>query len=161
MNYCPVCGDNLVKGTVEGRERLHCSRDKCGYIFWDNPTPVVAGIIEYKDRIILAHNTSWPNNVYSIITGFLEKGETPEEGIIREVKEELGLIGKIVDFIGIYAFHEMNQIILAYYLKAEGEICLGKELTDIKKIEKDKLKGWPFGTGLAVNDWIIKYRQKD
>ncbi len=161
MKYCPLCGADLVKGIVEERERLHCSQNGCDYIFWDNPLSVIAGIVEYQKSIILAHNVEWPDGVYSVITGFLEKGETPEEGIIREVKEELGLSCEITDFIGVYSFHEMNQLILAYHIKAEGNICLNEELTDIKMIEKTKLKGWSFGTGLAVNDWIKKQKQND
>ncbi|MBF0398489.1 MAG: NUDIX domain-containing protein [Desulfobacterales bacterium] len=156
MKYCPYCKSDLVKGMIDKQERLYCSNNKCKYIFWDNPTPVVAALVEHENQIVLAHNAAWPKGVYSLITGFLERKEKPEEGVIREVSEELGLNSKIVELIGVYSFPEMNQIILAYHVKSEGEIHLSKELTDIKKIEKSKLKGWSFGTGLAVIDWIKK-----
>lgn len=119
--------------------------------------PVLAAIVEHEGKIILAHNKSWPAGMYSVITGFLEKGEEPQQGVLREVNEELGLHGEIVDFIGVYPFARMNQLILAYYVKTTGNVILNDELTGIKKIEKNKLKGWSFGTGPAVKDWVEKY----
>jgi hypothetical protein len=50
----------------------------------------------------------------------------------------------------------MNQIIIAYHVHAEGEIVLGDELDEYKRIPPGKLKGWPMGAGKAVLDWIAK-----
>jgi len=145
-------------GEIDQQERLHCSNPECGYVFWDNPTPVVAALVEHEGRILLAHNVTWPEGIYSLITGFLEKGERPEDSVLREVREELGLTGELVELIGVYSFPQMNQVILAYHVKTEGSIILNEELTDIKKIEKHKLKGWSFGVGLAVMDWVKRQR---
>ena len=46
-------------------------------------------------------------------------------------------------------------------VKAEGEITLNEELTDVKRIDPEKLKGWSFGTGLAVTDWLEKRKPND
>ncbi|MCJ7685476.1 MAG: NUDIX hydrolase, partial [Desulfobacteraceae bacterium] len=86
--------------------------------------------------------------------GFLERGETPDEGVLREVKEELGLEGRIESFVGYYSFLEMNQLILAFHVKGEGEIIIGMELDEIKLIRPEKLRPWRFGTGLAIKDWL-------
>lgn len=155
--YCPWCATQLGETNIEGRNRLHCTHPECHYVLWNNPVPVLAAIVEHEGKIILAHNKSWPAGVYSVITGFLEKGEEPQQGVLREVHEELGLHGEIVDFIGVYPFARMNQLILAYYVKTTGNVVLNDELTGIKKIEKNKLKGWSFGTGPAVTDWVEKY----
>ena len=155
--YCPWCATELSESNLDGRSRLRCKDSECSYVLWDNPVPVLAAIIEHEGKIILAHNRSWPAGVYSVITGFLEKGEEPQQGVLREVKEELGLQGEVADFIGVYSFPRMNQLILAYYVRATGNIVLNDELTGIKQIEKSKLKGWSFGTGPAVKDWVAKY----
>ncbi|MDO9555333.1 MAG: zinc ribbon domain-containing protein, partial [Atribacterota bacterium] len=42
IEFCPYCGYKLVRKMLEGRERLYCSR--CGKIYYENPTPVVAVI---------------------------------------------------------------------------------------------------------------------
>jgi len=157
FQYCPQCGKGLTKKQVNGKERLCCPSDTCGYVWWDNPLTVVAAIVEKDGNILLARNKEWPEKIFALITGFLEKGETPEAAVVREVKEELGLDAEIREMIGVYSFFERNQLIIAYYLIASGEIKLGDELAEIRIIPPAKLKPWPFGTGLAVHDWLAKY----
>ena len=154
MKYCPECKTKLKEMEIDGKVRLVCPGNTCNFIFWDNPLPVVAGIVEKDENIILAHNVSWPKKMYSLITGFLERGESPDQGIRREVKEELGLNAENVELVGVYPFKPMNQVIIAYHIIAHGEISLNEELDDYKIIPKNKLKGWSFGVGLAVADWV-------
>ena len=158
MRFCPRCANPLVVSQIDGKERLVCSAT-CGYVFWENPVPVVAAIIELDDSVILVRNKEWPEKFLGLVTGFLEKGETPEEAILREVKEELGLAGTIAGFVGYYSFFQMNQIILAFHVKATGAVTLGNELAEFKSISPDKVRPWSFGTGLAVKDWLEKRKQ--
>ena len=153
--YCPQCGKILVEGEDGGAMRQVCPDTACGFIFYDNPTPVVAAIVEYDGYVILARNVGWPESWYGLITGFLEKKESPEEGILREVKEELNLDGEIVGMVGVYAFAKRNQLIITYHVKATGTIELNEELADIKRVKPAALEPWPFGTGPAVRDWLI------
>jgi NAD+ diphosphatase len=153
MKFCPQCGSPLEKTLLAGRERLACSAE-CSFVFWDNPVPVVAGIVELGDAVILVRNKEWPEKYRGIVAGFLEKDESPEGGILRELKEELGLDGEIVGFIGNYAFPLKNQVILAYHIKASGEIVLGDELAAYELVPPSRLKPWSMGTGPAVKDWL-------
>jgi NADH pyrophosphatase NudC (nudix superfamily) len=155
MKFCPTCGHDLVPRIFEGRTRRACSREGCDYVFYDNPVPVVAAVVEHGETVILVRNKGWPEKWYGLVSGFLERGETPEQGILREVKEELGLVGEVIGFIGAYPFLEMNQIILAYHVQAHGEIRIGDELAGVKAVPPDKLRPWPLGTGRAVRDWLI------
>lgn len=159
MKYCPKCAAELVEKELDDRPRRVCSDASCNFVHWNNPTPVVAAIIEHEGEMILVHNTGWPPKWFGLVTGFLEAGEHPEEGTLREVREELGLEGKIADFVGIYTFEQMNQIIIAYHVVAEGEIVLGDELETFRRIPPDKLRPWPQGTGKAVADWIQRRKQ--
>ncbi len=152
--YCPRCATELSRIAIDGTQRLACPSGLCDFVYWDNPTPVVAAIVENEGEVILVRNVEWPEEMFGLIAGFLEKAETPDEGILREVKEELGLRGRIHEFIGNYSFFEMNQLLLVYHVVTSGEIRLGEELEDLKKIPPDKLRPWPFGTGLAVRDWL-------
>ncbi|HMK75651.1 MAG TPA: NUDIX hydrolase [Thermodesulfobacteriota bacterium] len=154
FRYCPLCGKSLTKSTMDGKEVLCCASSDCGYVFWDNPIPVVAAIVEMDGRIVLARNKEWPGKIFGLVTGFLEKGETPETAVKREVKEELGIDSEMRELVGVYSFFERNQLIIAYHLSATGEIKLGDELAEVKSIPIDKLKPWPFGTGHAVRDWL-------
>jgi NADH pyrophosphatase NudC (nudix superfamily) len=154
MKFCPACGSSLLPSIQEGRTRLICPSESCGYILHDNPVPVVAALVEHGQTVLLVRNKGWPEKWYGLVSGFLEKGETPEEGVLREVKEEVGLRGEIVSFIGAYAFLEMNQVILAYHVRAHGEIVVGEEIAGVRAVPPDKLRPWPLGTGHAVRDWL-------
>jgi len=160
MKFCPKCGGVLKSAEIDGRSRLGCSSQTCDYVFWDNPTPVVAALVEREGIVVLVRNQEWPQKIYGLVTGFLEKNETPESGILREVKEELGLNGQIDDFIGCYSFFEMNQLILAYHVQVWGEIVLGEELAEFKMVPSEKLRPWAFGTGYAVKDWLEKRKTR-
>ena len=155
FKFCPRCAAPLQRAVHGGAERLGCTRPDCGYVNWDNPTPVVAAIVEHDGAIILARNRAWPMKFYGLITGFLEKDDpSPEDAVRREVKEELGLDAAVANFVGHYAFQRMNQIIIAYHVPAAGEIVLGEELVEYKRIEPAKARYWPAGTGHALRDWL-------
>ncbi len=133
-----------------------CISESCNYVQYENPTPVVAAVVEYgKEQVILGHNRAWPKGWYGLITGFVEKYEDPAYTVIREVKEEIGLDGTIEEFIGHYTFKRMNQLIIAYHIKAEGTIVLEDEIDDCRIIDFAKVKYWPAGTGYALRDLLI------
>jgi ADP-ribose pyrophosphatase YjhB (NUDIX family) len=98
--------------------------------------------------------------MFSLVTGFLEKRETPEQAVVREVKEELGLDGQVREFIGCYSLFEKNQIILAQWLTATGELKTGNEISEIRLLSREELKLWEFGrlvlTSIIVGDWLEK-----
>ena len=73
---------------------------------------------------------------------------------MRELREELGLEGEIVSFIGYYTFFHMNQLILAFHILAQGEIELGSELESYKHVPPEELRPWSLGTGPALKDWL-------
>lgn len=154
--FCLRCGTPLAEMAIGGGLRHACPAPACGYVFWDNPVPVVAGLVERDGLIVLARNHAWPEKMFGLVTGFLEREETPEEGIAREVKEELALEARAVALIGIYPFQRKNEIILAYHVVAEGEIALNEELAEYRLIPPEKLRPWDFGTGLAIRDWLAR-----
>lgn len=150
--HCPTCTSPL-KINAEGY--LECYSSSCKYIFYNNPTPVVAAIVEYKkNHVVLAHNVLWPPKWFGLITGFVEEYENPNDTVVREVKEELGLDAEIIEHVGHYTFKRMNQLIIAYHLKAEGEIILNDELDDYRIVPFDKVKTWPAGTGKALKEFL-------
>jgi NADH pyrophosphatase NudC (nudix superfamily) len=150
--YCPICATLLVRQILAERERGSCPA--CGWVHWDNPTPVVAALIEYDGRILLARNRAWPEKMFALVTGFLERDETPRQAVEREVAEETALATRSATLIGVYEFARKNEVIMAYHVEAEGEIRLGEELVDYRLIEPAKLRPWPLGTGLAMADWM-------
>jgi NADH pyrophosphatase NudC (nudix superfamily) len=154
IRFCPRCARELVERHDGERTRLACPDKTCGYVHWDNPTPVVAAIVEHEGRIVLARNRAWTVPFFALITGFLERNEQPEQAVLREVEEELGLKGHDPTFVGHYTFERMNQLIIAYHVPAEGSIVLGEELVEYRHVEPSAAKYWPAATGLALRDWL-------
>lgn len=154
LSYCPRCAAPLVVAERDGVERLECTR--CGFVFWDNPVPVVAAIVEHEGKIVLGRNALWPPGMFALITGFMEKTDaSPESAVRREVKEELALDGEVVGFVGHYRFQRMNQIIIAYHVRGRGHITLDPELAEYRCCAPEALRPWPGATGDALRDWML------
>lgn len=158
-SFCVACGRPLAehREPLEPEKvRLRCSEATCGWTFYDNPVPVVAALVEHEGEVVLVRNQGWPESWFGLVTGFLERGETPADAVLRELKEELGLDGELVSFIGSYGFPEMNQVILAWHVRATGTLVLGAELAAHKRVSFEKLRPWPMGTGKAVADFLAR-----
>ena len=159
FRFCPSCAAPLalLEQIEDGgpKVRLRCAA--CGYTHWNNPTPVLAAVIECVDRdghVLLARNAAWPSGKFALVTGFMEAGESPVAGIVREIAEETALTVDSVSLIGVYDFQRMNQVIIAYHALARGEVCLSPELVEYRLIPPQDLKCWPAGTGQALADWL-------
>lgn len=156
FKYCPQCATplTLITQAEDGgdKERLRCAA--CGFTHWNNPTPVLAAVIEYQGKVLLAQNAAWSGKMFALITGFMEAGETPQEGISREIQEETNLATTDLNLIGVYDFQRMNQIIIAYHAVCHGQVKLSPELVDYRLFELNQLKCWPAGTGYALADWL-------
>ena len=155
FKFCPRCAKPLETTVYDGVERQRCPDAACGFVHWNNPVPVVAAVIEHEGKVLLARNALWPAKFFGLVTGFLEKNETPEVGVLREVKEEVGLDGKIEGFVGHYGFNQMNQLIIAFHVSASGPITLNDELAEYKLLEPSQVRPWPSGTGHAMRDWLV------
>ncbi|MCY3730116.1 MAG: NUDIX domain-containing protein [Rhodospirillaceae bacterium] len=154
--YCPTCRTALTTRRLGGRDRLACPSGSCGFVHWDNPAPVVAGIVERAGRVVLVRSHGWPSDWYGLGTRFLEPGEAPGNAIVREVQEEIGIGARLNAYLGAYPFEQINQIILAYHLIGEAgpiKLC-EEELVDHKEVAIERLRPWSRGTGPAVKDWL-------
>jgi NADH pyrophosphatase NudC (nudix superfamily) len=156
FQYCPMCATELQLITQDEdggpKQRMRCV--VCNWTHWNNPTPVLAGIVQVGHQILLARNVAWPGRRFALITGFMEAGESPEEGIAREVDEETNLKVTSLKLVGAYDFQRMNQVIIAYHAVAEGEIRLSPELAEYKLFDYQDIICWPAGTGYAMGDWL-------
>ena len=157
--FCPRCATplQLLAQDEDGgaKTRLRCPA--CAWTHWNNPTPVLAAVIECADRdgqLLLARNAAWKGKAFGLITGFMEAGETPQEGIAREVGEETALQVDALDLIGVYDFQRMNQVIIAYHALARGEIRLSAELAEYRLYTPQTVRCWRAGTGYALADWL-------
>lgn len=145
MNYCPQCGAPLRERLVDQVPRKACVVQDCAFVHWDNPTPVVMALVQIGERFVLARNAAWPQGMFSVIAGFLERGETPDQAVLREVAEELGLRGEDAVFINHYSLFSRNQLLLAYWVRASGTLTINEELAEALLLDRGELENYDFG----------------
>lgn len=154
--YCPMCAGPLVLAAQQEDgglvQRLRCAA--CGFTHWNNPTPVLAAIVELDGQVLLARNAAWPGRFFGLITGFMEAGESPEDGIRREIAEETSLQVSHLSLVGVHDFQRMNQVIVTYHAVAHGAVRLSPELSEYRLLPPEKVRCWRAGTGLALAAWL-------
>jgi len=97
--YCSICGGRLKK---DKRGNLACIR--CGFMNFRNPRPTATGLILYKNKLLLTKRAKAPfKNWWDLPGGYVERGETAEQSLKREIKEETGLDIKIKSIFGTYS----------------------------------------------------------
>ena len=157
--YCPACATPLqwLSKPEDGGDKTRLRCPACEWTHWNNPTPVLAAVITLADQdgqLLLARNAAWPGKSFGLITGFMEAGESPQEGITREVAEETALTVDSLELIGVYDFQRMNQLIVAFHAVARGHISLSPELVEYRLFTPESVRCWRAGTGYALADWL-------
>ena len=113
--YCQTCGHDLVERyfDAEHRGRLVC--ESCGFVHYMNPRVIAAVIVEHNGRVLLQQRAMEPGRGgWTFPGGFLEIGETPEAGAIREAKEEVGLDVNLGRLQGVYARPDVGIVMIVY-----------------------------------------------
>ena len=115
MPKYPISGGPISKRVPEGdnRERLVCNI--CDYIEYDNPK-IVTGVVAAKNnRILLCKRDIEPQKgLWTLPAGFLELGESPEQGALREASEEANARISIDSLLAIYTITRLSMIQLIY-----------------------------------------------
>lgn len=93
----------------DDKERLVCN--DCGFIFYDNPKIVTGSVVTYGDKFLLCKRAIEPRTGYwTLPAGFMELGETPAEGAVREAYEEATATIAIKDMLAIYSIKRLSQV---------------------------------------------------
>ncbi|MEO6967797.1 MAG: NAD(+) diphosphatase [Rhodanobacteraceae bacterium] len=85
--YCSSCGASLR--VISAGHRATCAQ--CGRLHFPRTDPAVIVIVEHDDACLLGRQHAWPPGQYSTLAGFVEPGESLEDAVRREVREEAGI----------------------------------------------------------------------
>jgi len=99
--FCSFCGKELGVDVLEGKTRQVCPQ--CAEVYYENPLPVASVIVQNKNReILLVKRAREPSKgMWCMPIGFAETGESIEEAALRELREETGTEGKIIQLIDV------------------------------------------------------------
>ncbi len=153
-SFCPKCGQHLTTRTLDGLERMVCS--SCAFVFYQNSKPCSSVLVLRSKQVLLVQRGVDPFKGYwDIPGGFLEAGEHPEAGAIREIAEETGLKIKLIDdlgvFMGIYGITGDHTLNFCYV----AEIIGGKPqaASDALALQWFDLQALP--EKIAFADWSV------
>ena len=117
--HCGVCGSKLTNSDAE-RAKV-CSN--CSHRVYPRISPAIIVAVEKRDKLLMAHAKRFPNKMFSVIAGFVEPGESLEECVAREVKEETGISIKEIQYFGSQAWPFPDALMLGFTAKyASGTI---------------------------------------
>jgi len=126
--YCPICGKKLEeKYSFDEGGVPYCSTDDI--MFFDTPKPCVIAAVIKDNKILLLKQDYTFKDSKVLVSGYVANNETVEETVLREIKEETGIIAKEPKYLGSYYFAEKEIIMLTFMVKyVSGEIVKSDEV---------------------------------
>lgn len=139
--FCGHCGAKTIN--VDHEYAKQCL--SCGYIAYPRITPCVLAAVTKNDKILLGRAPHFPPGVYSLLAGFIEVGESCEQAVAREVKEESGVNITNVQYYGSQPWPFPHSLMLAYTADYHsGDIIVDKnELEDARWFTFEGLRSCP------------------
>ena len=154
--FCGTCG--AKNDDVPMQAQKICP--ECGRMEFPRICPAVITLItDNENRILLAHNKRFKAGVYSHISGFNEAGETLEETVVREIREEVNIEVKDIVYIKSQPWPFPSSLMIGFKAHySSGTINPdGEEIEDAKWFTKDNLPTLPAEGSLSrylINNWI-------
>lgn len=107
------CGrDGTETEAVKGEMAKRCPR--CGIFYYPRLSPAIIVRVQDGDRILLARSPGFPLGLYSVLAGFVEPGESIEEAMRREVREETGIEIENIRYFGSQPWPFPNSLMIGY-----------------------------------------------
>ena len=114
FQYCPYCGNKLVKKEI-GDEGSIPFCEKCMVPLWDMfTTSIIAAVVNEQNEIALLRQNYVSATKYVCVAGIMKIGESAEEAVVREIKEEIGLAVDEVEFVKSYPYEKKEMLMLGY-----------------------------------------------
>lgn len=139
--YCSRCG---TRTEPRGDERAR-SCPACGYRTYPPVSPAVMILVTHEGKLLLARKPIWPDGRYSAIAGFVEPGETLEDTIKRETREEVGVEVKNIRYFGSQPWPFPHSLMIAFTAEyAGGEVRPdGEEIVEARWFDPRELPKLP------------------
>lgn len=140
--YCSQCGSDQIKKTVpqdDNRSRAVCQ--SCGTIHYENPKVVVGCLATWQDRVLMARRSIEPRKgLWNLPAGFLEIGESVEEGAAREVLEETEAEVEIKQLHTIYNLVHVSQVYMHFLAEVkDGKFGCGPESSEVELMTRKEI----------------------
>ena len=139
--YCGRCG--TPTRDKDGERAKECPR--CGYIAYPRVTPAMMVLVTRGRELLLARSPRFPPGMYSALAGFVEPGESIEDCVHREVREEVGIEIDRLRYFASQSWPFPHSLMIAFnaeYVSGEARPC-DAEIADVKWFSIDALPQLP------------------
>jgi NAD+ diphosphatase len=134
--FCGRCGSLMDLKTAG----YNASCGSCGLITYPQTHPAVIMCVSDGERILLGRQAVWPEKRWSLLAGFVEPGESPEQTVVREVFEEAGVRVESVGYVTSQPWPMPMALMLGYEAYAAHQpVVLSEELQAAQWLTADEL----------------------
>lgn len=154
--YCGMCA-NPMQDKINERARL-CP--KCHYLIYPKISPCVIVLVKRDESFLLARSSHFSPGVMSTLAGFVEIGESIEQAVIREVKEEVGIMVHQLQYICSQPWPFPDSLMLGFVAEYQsGELLIDKnEIEAAAWFSKDNLPTLP--NEMSIARYLIEHQLK-
>ena len=154
--FCGRCG--TPTGPEPGERARRCPR--CGLLDYPRVAPVAIVRVTRGDRLLLARGERFPPGFFSVLAGFVEPGESIEETVAREIREEVGIQVDAVRYVASQPWPFPHSLMLGFTAEhAGGELVAdGVEILEAGWFGVDELPRLPPRPSIArrlIDAWIV------
>jgi NAD+ diphosphatase len=129
--FCGRCGVRTESQEAERAKKC----PQCGFLHYPRLAPAIIVLVERGERALMARSRRFPPGMFSVLAGFVEPGESLEEAVVREVKEEVGVSVRDLRYFGSQPWPFPHSLMIGFTAAYAG----GEILIDPTEIEE---AGW-------------------
>lgn len=159
--FCGRCGIPLKTKTTERAKEC----PQCGQLHFPRLAPAIIVLVERGNQLLLARSRHFMPGMYSVLAGFVEPGESLEEAVIREIREEVGIEVKDITYFSSQPWPFPHSLMIGFTARyAGGEISLNDgEIENASWFGMDNLPRIPGKISIArklIDQYIEKKRKE-
>ena len=149
--FCGRCG--AATRDHEADRAKQCPN--CGLLNYPRLSPSIIVLVRRGDEMLLARNARWRHGMFSTIAGFVEPGESIEQAVHREVREEVGLEISGLRYMGSQPWPFPNSLMLGFHADYAGGdiVCQEDEIDEARWFHYTQRPNTP--TRMAISAWLI------
>ncbi len=127
--YCGACGREMARAA--GERAMKCP---CGHVAYPRISPAMMVLVKRGPTLLLARNIAAPPGRFSALAGFLEPGESVEDAIHREVREEVGVAVRDLRYFASQSWPFPGSLMLAFTAEYAGGdvVCDPAEIAEAR-----------------------------
>jgi NAD+ diphosphatase len=154
--FCGRCGKETRSLATERAKQ--CT--SCGLVAYPRLSPAIIVLVQRDDRVLLARSPRFPPGMFGLIAGFVEPGENLEHALVREVKEETGILVKNIRYFGSEPWPFPDSLMTGFIADyAGGELVVDKsEIESAFWFDREHLPRIPEKLSISrtLIDWWVK-----